>query len=65
MAYRRVDLNRILSAGYGERCPVELFYNAVSWEKNRRVEFKIIETDSGPTGVEVACPAGAALVPRD
>lgn len=61
---RGVDSVRLRSAGYGERCPVDPGHNAASWEKNRRVEFKIIRTDAGPTGVEVACPAGSELVPQ-
>ena len=28
----------------------------VAWEKNRRVEFKIVKTKDGPTGVELGCP---------
>jgi len=60
---RGVDDQRIRSAGYGERCAVDPEHNAVAWEKNRRVEFKIIRTDQGPTGVEVACPAGRELIP--
>ena len=40
-------------------------HNGEAWDKNRRVEFKIIRTDNGPTGVEVACPAGKDLVPKD
>jgi OOP family OmpA-OmpF porin len=62
---RGVDANHLRSAGYGERCPVDPAHNAVAWEKNRRVEFKIIRTDAGPTGVEVACPAGKDLVPSN
>jgi OmpA-OmpF porin, OOP family len=65
MIQRGVDANRLRSAGYGERCPVDPGHNAAAWEKNRRVEFKIIRTDTGPTGVEVACPAGKELVPTD
>ncbi|MEM7139296.1 MAG: OmpA family protein [Myxococcota bacterium] len=61
---RGVLKERIRSAGYGERCPVDPKHNAAAWEKNRRVEFKIIETDAGPTGVEVTCPRGRSLVPR-
>ena len=61
---RGVLKNRLRSAGYGERCPVDPKSNAAAWEKNRRVEFKIIETDAGPTGVEVTCPRGRSLVPR-
>jgi OOP family OmpA-OmpF porin len=62
---RSVDANRLRSAGYGERCAVDPAHNAVAWEKNRRVEFKIIRTDAGPTGVEVACPAGKELIPSN
>jgi outer membrane protein OmpA-like peptidoglycan-associated protein len=61
---RGVLKDRLRSAGYGERCPVDPKHNAKAWEKNRRVEFKIIETDAGPTGVEVTCPRGRSLVPR-
>ena len=62
---RGVMRNRLRSAGYGERCPVDPRSNQEAWERNRRVEFKIIETDDGPTGVEVACPAGRDLIPRE
>jgi len=61
---RGVIKDRLRSAGYGERCPVDPKHNATAWDKNRRVEFKIIETDAGPTGVEVTCPRGRSLVPR-
>ncbi len=61
---RGVIKSRLRSAGYGERCPVDPRNNAAAWEKNRRVEFKIVETDAGPTGVEVTCPRGRSLVPR-
>ena len=61
---RGVIKSRLRSGGYGERCPVDPKHNATAWEKNRRVEFKIIETDAGPTGVEVTCPRGRSLVPR-
>jgi outer membrane protein OmpA-like peptidoglycan-associated protein len=62
---RGVARDRLRSAGYGERCPVDPRHNNEAWERNRRVEFKIIVTEMGPTGVEVACPAGRELVPRD
>jgi outer membrane protein OmpA-like peptidoglycan-associated protein len=61
---RGVLKDRLRSGGYGERCPVDPKHNATAWERNRRVEFKIIETDAGPTGVEVTCPRGRSLVPR-
>ncbi|MFW2389143.1 MAG: OmpA family protein [Polyangiales bacterium] len=61
---RGVLKDRLRSSGYGERCPVDPKHNKKAWERNRRVEFKIIETDAGPTGVEVTCPRGRSLVPR-
>ncbi|QQR89922.1 MAG: OmpA family protein [Myxococcales bacterium] len=64
MIERGVDPGRLRSAGYGERCPVDPAHNDEAWEKNRRVEFKILETDAGPTKVQVACPAGRSLTPK-
>jgi outer membrane protein OmpA-like peptidoglycan-associated protein len=64
LVQRGVLRTRVRSGGYGERCPVDPRHNAPAWEKNRRVEFKILETDAGPTGVEIACPAGRELIPR-
>ena len=61
---RGVSSDRMRSAGYGERCPVDKRSTPAAWEKNRRVEFKIIETEEGPTGVEVSCKAGRSLQPR-
>lgn len=61
---RGVARERLRSAGYGERCPEDPRHTAEAWETNRRVEFKIIATVDGPTGVEVACPAGRELIPR-
>jgi outer membrane protein OmpA-like peptidoglycan-associated protein len=64
LAQRGVLRDRLRSAGYGERCPVDPRSNREAWERNRRVEFKIIRTEDGPTGVEVACPAGRDLMPQ-
>ncbi len=64
LVQRGVARERLRSAGYGERCPVDPRHNQEAWERNRRVEFKIIRTEDGPTGVEVACPAGRELMPR-
>jgi outer membrane protein OmpA-like peptidoglycan-associated protein len=63
LVQRGVARDRMRSAGYGERCPLDPRHTAEAWEQNRRVEFKIIRTTDGPTGVEVACPAGRDLVP--
>ncbi len=65
LVQRGVARDRLRSAGYGERCPLDPRHNQEAWERNRRVEFKIIRTEDGPTGVEVACPAGREFIPRD
>jgi OOP family OmpA-OmpF porin len=52
---RGIDQGRLRSKGYGEFCPEDPGHNAAAWEKNRRVEFKIITTKDGPTGVELGC----------
>jgi OOP family OmpA-OmpF porin len=54
-----VDSNRLLATGYGERCPIDPGHTEAAWDKNRRVEFKILWTDAGATGVTRSCPAGA------
>ena len=35
-------------------------HNEAAWEKNRRVEFKIVKTKDGPTGVELGCTNATA-----
>jgi len=56
-----VDKSRLSSAGYGEECPVDKGHNAKAWEKNRRVEFKILETTDGCTNVQIACDKAISL----
>ncbi len=64
LVQRGVARERMRSAGYGERCPIDPRHTPEAWEQNRRVEFKILRTTDGPTGVEVACPAGRDLIPQ-
>jgi outer membrane protein OmpA-like peptidoglycan-associated protein len=52
---RGIDRSRVRSKGYGEYCPLEEAHNEAAWEQNRRVEFKIVKTKDGPTGVELGC----------
>ena len=59
----RIDRGRLRSAGYGERCPVVEGRGEAVWARNRRVEFKVIRTATGPTGVQVTCEAGRELMP--
>jgi OmpA-OmpF porin, OOP family len=53
---RGIDHSRLRSKGYGEYCPLDPGHDEGAWEKNRRVEFKIVKTTEGPTGVELGCP---------
>ncbi len=55
MIARGIDKSRVRSKGYGEYCPIEDAHSEAAWEQNRRVEFKIVKTKDGPTGVELGC----------
>lgn len=61
---RGVESNRVRSAGYGELCPIETGDTPQAWDKNRRVEFKIVATADGATNEEIVCPAGRKLMPK-
>src|SRR6478736_503188 len=52
---RGVQSNRLVSQGYGEYCPLDAASNPAAWEKNRRVEFKVVKTEDGLTGVDRGC----------
>jgi outer membrane protein OmpA-like peptidoglycan-associated protein len=52
---RGIEKSRLRPMGYGEYCPLDPARNQGAWEKNRRVEFKVILTKDGPTGAEVGC----------
>ena len=63
MVGQGVAADRLLAAGYGERCPVDRGHNEAAWDKNRRVEFKILWTTAGPMDTVRSCPAAEALQP--
>ncbi len=50
-----VDSQKLESKGYGEYCPVDDASNEAAWEKNRRVEFKVMKINGMSTGVQGAC----------
>jgi outer membrane protein OmpA-like peptidoglycan-associated protein len=52
---RNLGADKLRAMGYGEFCPIDPGHNAAAWEKNRRVEFKVVRTQDGPTGVETGC----------
>jgi OOP family OmpA-OmpF porin len=55
LAERGVPRDHLRSQGYGEYCPIDEAHNEAAWDKNRRVEFKVVRTQDGPTGVELGC----------
>jgi len=57
---RSIPRNRVRDMGFGEYCPLDPASNAEAWEKNRRVEFKIVRKTDGPTGAELGCEKAAA-----
>jgi len=53
---RKVERKRLRGMGYGEYCPIDEESNELAWDKNRRVEFKVLKTtDEGATGVQLGC----------
>jgi outer membrane protein OmpA-like peptidoglycan-associated protein len=56
---RGISSSRLVSQGYGEWCPIDNNSTPQAWEKNRRVEFKVVKTEDGPTGVSRGCPVAA------
>ena len=46
--------------GYGEYLPLDPATTTTAWEKNRRVEFKIVNGPGGPTGVTLGCDKSQA-----
>ncbi|WP_394832827.1 OmpA family protein [Pendulispora rubella] len=60
LVQRGIDKSRLRAKGYGEYCPEDPGHNEEAWEKNRRVDFKIVKTKDGPTGVQLGCPNAIA-----
>ncbi len=60
LVQRGISRNRLVSQGYGEYCPIDKASNPNAWEKNRRVEFKVVKTDEGLTGVARGCDEARA-----
>jgi len=57
MQKRGVAAKRLVSQGYGEYCPLDAEETPVAYEKNRRVEFKVLKTSGAATGVDTGCKA--------
>ncbi len=50
-----IGKERLVSQGYGEYCPLDPAHSVAAWEKNRRVDFKVVKTEDGMTGVQRGC----------
>ena len=57
---RGVAASRLRAKGFGEYCPVDEGHTEKAWEKNRRVEFKILKAKDGPTGAKLGCAQASA-----
>jgi outer membrane protein OmpA-like peptidoglycan-associated protein len=55
LSQRGVDKKRTRSQGYGSYCPLDDGHDDAAWEKNRRVEFKIVRMSGKSTGVVLGC----------
>ena len=60
LVQKGIAANRLRSMGFGDYCPVDPAKNDAAYEKNRRVEFKIVRKDGQPTGVTLGCDAATA-----
>ena len=50
----------VVSQGYGEYCPLDDRSAPAAWDKNRRVDFKVVKTEDGMTGVKRGCEKARA-----
>jgi OmpA-OmpF porin, OOP family len=60
---RGVVADRLVSAGYGEFCPVDPRSNEEAWARNRRVQFKIIRVAGNRTRATAGCARGRQYIP--
>jgi outer membrane protein OmpA-like peptidoglycan-associated protein len=58
---RGIDRQRLRSMGFGPYCPLDSGNSAAAYEKNRRVEFKIVRTADGPTSIQLGCDKARLL----
>lgn len=56
LASRGTERTRLRAKGYGEFCPEDEGHTEEAWEKNRRVEFKIVKNTNGGPPPELGCP---------
>jgi len=52
---RGVEAKKLRAKGYGQYCPVDTGTTPEAFEKNRRVEFKILKMNGKATGAVIGC----------
>ena len=56
LVQRSVDKTRLRGNGYGKYCPLDPGHTPAAYEKNRRVEFKVVRNNGASTNTELGCP---------
>lgn len=62
LVLRGISRDRLVTKGYGARCPADPAHTEAAWARNRRVELRVLRTANGKTTPEPAC-AGADTAP--
>jgi outer membrane protein OmpA-like peptidoglycan-associated protein len=57
---RGIARKRLVSQGYGEYCPLDPVSTPAAWDKNRRVEFKVVKSGEGLTNAARGCARATA-----
>lgn len=52
---RGISRARLVSQGYGKYCPLDTAMTPAAFDKNRRVEFKVVKMDKEASAVERGC----------
>lgn len=52
---RGTSRDRLRAMGFGKYCPLDPAMTPKAWDKNRRVEFKVIRTSGKATNAELGC----------
>ncbi|APR83261.1 Flagellar motor rotation protein MotB [Minicystis rosea] len=60
MVQKGIDRGRLRGMGYGPYCPIDGAHGDAAWEKNRRVEFKVVMLRGASTNMELGCEQARA-----
>jgi outer membrane protein OmpA-like peptidoglycan-associated protein len=57
---RGIERARLRGMGYGSYCPIDPAHGEKAWDKNRRVELKVVTQNGEATSVELGCEKARA-----